>query len=76
MKKHEQTALPVDFDYAQISGLSNEILQKLQGVRPETIAQAARIPGVTPAAVSLLLVYLKKQNLARAVGKGTEQASA
>ena len=76
LKKHEQTALPVDFDYAQISGLSNEILQKLQGVRPETIAQAARIPGVTPAAVSLLLVYLKKQNLARAVGKGTEQASA
>ncbi len=66
LKKHEQTPLPLDFNYDQVSGLSNEITQKLKDVKPETIAQAARIPGVTPAAVSLLLVYLKKQSLASA----------
>lgn len=64
LKKHENTRLPLDFDYTSISGLSNEICQKLSEVRPETIAQASRIPGVTPAAVSLLLVYLKKRELA------------
>lgn len=64
LKKHENTPLPLDFDYASISGLSNEICQKLTDIRPETIAQASRIPGVTPAAVSLLLVYLKKRDLA------------
>ncbi len=59
-KTHENTKIPNDFDYSQVSGLSNEIQQKLLDVKPETIAQASRISGVTPAAVSLLLVYLKK----------------
>lgn len=59
-QKHETTALPVNIDYAQVSGLSNEVRQKLIDVRPETIGQASRISGVTPAAVSLLLVHLKK----------------
>ncbi len=77
LKKFEDTALPAAFDYDQVSGLSNEITQKLNEVRPATIAQAARIPGVTPAAVSLLLVYLKKQKLAdKAVAKVQEQARA
>ncbi len=60
LRRNENLALPSDFDYSDIAGLSNEIKQKLQEVRPATLAQAGRIPGVTPAAVSLLLVYLKK----------------
>lgn len=59
-QKLERTQIPSGFDYAKVSGLSNEVLQKLTDVQPTTIAQAARISGVTPAAVSLLLVYLKK----------------
>jgi len=57
-------ALAVDFDYNAVRGLSNEACEKLQAVRPETIGQAARIPGITPAAISLLLVHIKKQRLA------------
>lgn len=60
-RKQENTVLPKDLEYAQVQGLSNEIRQKLNDVKPETLAQAARIPGVTPAAISLLLVYLKKR---------------
>jgi tRNA uridine 5-carboxymethylaminomethyl modification enzyme len=52
--------LPTDLDYAQIPGMSNEVRQKLIDVQPENIGQASRISGVTPAAISLLLVYLKK----------------
>jgi len=63
LKRNENTKLPQDFDYQSISGLSNEIKQKLLDIKPETIAQAARIPGVTPAAVSLVLVFLKKKTL-------------
>lgn len=69
LKKNENTPLPLDLDYASISGLSNEICQKLSDVKPETIAQAGRIPGVTPAAVSLLLVHLKKSDLAKSAAK-------
>lgn len=65
LKRSENTLLPEDLDYDGISGLSNEICQKLKDVKPETIAQASRIPGVTPAAVSLLLVHLKKRDMAR-----------
>ena len=61
LKRHENTPLPTDLDYDQVDGLSNEVRQKLQDARPETLARAGRIPGVTPAAVSLLLVYLKKR---------------
>ena len=60
-RRHEATPLPDDMDYAGVSGLSNEISQKLAEQRPATLGQAARIPGVTPAAVSLLLVHLKKR---------------
>lgn len=61
--KHENTPIPEDFDYQQVSSLSSEVLQKLLKVKPATIAQAGRISGVTPAALSLLLVHLKKQRI-------------
>ena len=64
LKRNENAKLPIDFNYESISGLSNEITQKLMDIRPETIAQASRIPGMTPAAVSLILVFLKKKSLA------------
>lgn len=60
LQKHENTQLPDDFDYALVKGLSAEIVQKLNQVKPHTLAQAGRISGVTPAALSLLLIYLKK----------------
>lgn len=59
------TAIPDNFDYSHISGLSNEVKQRLETTKPQNIGQASRISGVTPAAVSLLLVYLKKHNTAR-----------
>jgi tRNA uridine 5-carboxymethylaminomethyl modification enzyme len=61
---HEELRLPADIDYSQVSGLSNEARQRLGDVRPETLGQAARIPGLTPAAVSLLLVHLKRRERA------------
>lgn len=60
LKKQEDTKLPEDFDYQQMQGLSNELKQKLIDTRPENIGRASRIPGMTPAAISLLLIYLKK----------------
>ncbi len=63
LRKHEATALPADLDYDSIEGLSNEVKQKHKDVRPHTLGQASRISGVTPAAVSLLLIYLKKRSL-------------
>ena len=60
-QRHEQTRLPEDFDYAGLPGLSAELQAKLAAVRPETIGQAQRIPGMTPAAISLLLVALAKR---------------
>mgnify|MGYP002619585068 CR=1 FL=1 len=62
LRQHEATRLPADLDYQALSGLSNEIKHKLDAARPETLGQASRIPGVTPAAVSLLLIHLKKRN--------------
>jgi len=59
-KKNELTAIPESINYDQISGLSNEIRQKLTDIRPQTIGQATRIPGITPVAISLLLVHIKK----------------
>lgn len=59
-QRHETTAIPGGFDYAQVRGLSVEVLQKLERVRPQTIGQAQRIPGMTPAAISLLLVHLAR----------------
>jgi tRNA uridine 5-carboxymethylaminomethyl modification enzyme len=60
LRRHENTAIPETFDYSKVSGLSNEIKQKLGEAKPETLARASRIPGVTPAAISLLLITLKK----------------
>ncbi len=62
-RRNEETSLPGSLDYAGIAGLSTEVRQKLAAVRPATVGQAARIPGVTPAAVSILLVHLKKRSL-------------
>ncbi len=65
--RHEETVLPKDYDYSTVSGLSNEVVAKLTAARPDTIGQASRISGITPAAISLLLVYLKKQGLLRKI---------
>ena len=65
-RRNEETSLPADLDYAQIAGLSHEVRQKLEQARPATLGQAGRIPGVTPAALSILLVHLKKRSLGRA----------
>jgi tRNA uridine 5-carboxymethylaminomethyl modification enzyme len=75
-QRHEGTDIPVGFDYALVRGLSVELQQKLERVRPETIGQAKRIPGMTPAAISLLLVHLaraKRQNVATS---GSQRAAA
>ena len=61
LRAHQESPLPVAFDYSQVTGLSNEVVQKLNEVKPVTLGQAGRISGVTPAAVSLLMIYMKKQ---------------
>ena len=77
MRRQENTLLPEGFDYDQVGGLSNELKAKLKDVRPETISQASRIQGMTPAAISLLLVYLKKHQLSKkqTTGKSDQVAS-
>jgi tRNA uridine 5-carboxymethylaminomethyl modification enzyme len=60
--RHDHLRLPEALDYTGVPGLSNEVSQKLKAQRPETLGQASRIPGMTPAAISLLLVYLKKKS--------------
>ncbi len=60
-RRLEQQKLPADLDYAEVSGLSKEVCEKLNRAKPESIGQAARLPGITPAAISLLLVHLKKR---------------
>ena len=62
--RHEQTSLPETLDYGAVRGLSNEVSQKLAQHRPATIGQASRISGITPAAISLLLVHLKRHGSA------------
>jgi tRNA uridine 5-carboxymethylaminomethyl modification enzyme len=61
VRRLEDTPLAADFDYGAVDGLSHEVRHKLAAARPETLAQAGRIPGVTPAAISLLLIHLKKR---------------
>ncbi|NII12226.1 tRNA uridine-5-carboxymethylaminomethyl(34) synthesis enzyme MnmG [Oleiagrimonas sp. C23AA] len=63
-RRHEHTAIPEHFDYGGVRGLSAEALAKLQSARPQTIGQAMRISGITPAAISLLLVHLKRRHAA------------
>ncbi len=58
--RHEETAISADFDFSAVRGLSSEVMEKLSRIRPANVGQASRIPGVTPAAISLLLVHLKK----------------
>ncbi|MBC9073177.1 tRNA uridine-5-carboxymethylaminomethyl(34) synthesis enzyme MnmG [Thauera sp. CAU 1555] len=71
----EATRLPADLDYAEVRGLSKEVQQKLSAGKPETIGQASRIQGVTPAAISLLLVWLKRRELAaRSTDDGRKSA--
>lgn len=65
LRAQENTVIPVDFDYEAVKGLSNEVKQKLQDAQPQTLGRAVRIPGMTPAAASLLLVYLKKHSAKR-----------
>jgi tRNA uridine 5-carboxymethylaminomethyl modification enzyme len=65
-QRNEGTTIPDGFDYAAVSGLSAEVRQKLERVRPQTVGQAQRIPGMTPAAVSLLLVHLARARRTRA----------
>ena len=62
-RKDESLVLPKNFDYKQIGGLSNEVRQKLEIAQPETLGAAARIPGVTPAAVTALLRHVKKRDM-------------
>lgn len=64
-QRHENTAIDASFDYASVRGLSAEVQQKLERVRPQTIGQAQRIPGMTPAAISLLLVHLERARRSR-----------
>lgn len=64
-ERNENTRLPLDLDYSEVPGLSNEVTAKLNNHKPETIGQASRISGVTPAAISILLVHLKKRGLLR-----------
>jgi tRNA uridine 5-carboxymethylaminomethyl modification enzyme len=61
-QRYEHLKLPDNVDYSLVSGLSNEVSEKLKRQRPETLGQASRIPGITPAAISLLLVHLKKKS--------------
>jgi tRNA uridine 5-carboxymethylaminomethyl modification enzyme len=63
MARDEALVLPEDLDYSTIKGLSTEVRQKLDRHRPETLGQASRVDGVTPVAVNLLLVHLKKRGL-------------
>ena len=62
-RRHEESALPDDLDYQQVRGLSSEVIEKLSKHRPVNLGQASRIQGITPAAISLLRVHLKKQSL-------------
>ncbi|TNC89809.1 MAG: tRNA uridine-5-carboxymethylaminomethyl(34) synthesis enzyme MnmG, partial [Thalassolituus sp.] len=64
LRRYENTLLPNDLDYDAIGGLSNEVKQKLRTVQPETLGVASRISGITPAAISQILIHLKKRNLA------------
>ena len=66
LQRNENTPIPNHINYSQVTGLSNEVKQKLSEARPESLARASRLPGVTPAAISLLMVYLKKER--RTVG--------
>lgn len=77
MRAYENTLIPADFDFTQVEGLSNEVKQKLANAKPETLARASRISGVTPAAISQLMMYMKKRGLLKKAksAERLEQAS-
>lgn len=76
LRAYEHTLFPTDFDFTLVDGLSNEVKQKLANVRPESLAHASRISGVTPAAVSHLLLYMKKRGLLKKTkGFSSEQVA-
>ncbi len=74
VKDQQDYPLPVDLDYGEIKGLSNEAVQKLNEIKPVTLGQAGRISGITPAAVSLLLIHLKKRKVVRENGVAKQSA--
>jgi len=69
LRRNENTPLPANLDYNAVDGLSNEVKQKLSAARPDTLARAGRIPGVTAAAIALLLIYLKKRGILGSAGQ-------
>ncbi|AJG21464.1 tRNA uridine-5-carboxymethylaminomethyl(34) synthesis enzyme MnmG [Cupriavidus basilensis] len=75
LEANESTRLPEDFDYTEVRGLGIEVGQKLNQHRPETLGQASRISGVTPAAISLLLVHLKKKGMGRTKSDSSQEAA-
>ncbi|EAQ97604.2 tRNA uridine-5-carboxymethylaminomethyl(34) synthesis enzyme MnmG [Congregibacter litoralis] len=75
VRRYEGLSLPVDMDYLQVSGLSNEVRDKLIAQKPETLGRASRIPGVTPAAISLLLVHMKRKKSTVDAGSQRDAAS-
>ena len=74
LRRHENTLLPQDLDYERVDGLSNEVRQTLMAARPTTLARASRVPGVTSAAVAILLVYLKKRGELASSNPGRKSA--
>ncbi len=75
LRVYENTILPDDFDYSVVEGLSNEVKQKLSAARPQTLARAQRISGITPAAISQLLMYLKKHGMLKRMKAVEQEAS-
>lgn len=76
LRAYENTIIPDDFDYSVVDGLSNEVKQKLTAARPQTLARAARISGITPAAISLVLIYLKKRGVLKRLQEDTPEQQA
>ncbi len=76
LRAYENTIIPDDFDYSVVDGLSNEVKQKLTAARPQTLARAARISGITPAAISLVLIYLKKRGVLKRMQEDTTEQKA
>ncbi|HEY0893009.1 MAG TPA: tRNA uridine-5-carboxymethylaminomethyl(34) synthesis enzyme MnmG [Cellvibrio sp.] len=76
LRAYENTIIPDDFDYSVVDGLSNEVKQKLTAARPQTLARAARISGITPAAISLVLIYLKKRGVLKRLQEDAQEQQA
>jgi tRNA uridine 5-carboxymethylaminomethyl modification enzyme len=74
-RRNEETRLPASLDYSAVRGLSHEVRQKLEQHRPATLGQAARIPGLTPAAISILLIHLKRHSAQGAAVTAREGAA-